>query len=93
MYAHTCARTRAFKIFDHSATILQYNARLQALTPGGRFLKIGKFDHHSTTVRPLFDHCSTTDQQSLCFHFDIANTFAKRLKTPLATLENTFVEH
>lgn len=56
MYAHTCARTRAFKIFDHSATILQYNARLQALTPGGRFLKIGKFDHHSTTVRPLFDH-------------------------------------
>ena len=56
MYAHTCARTRVFKIFDHSATILQYNARLQALTPGGRFLKIGKFDHHSTTVRPLFDH-------------------------------------
>ena len=82
MYAHTCARTRVFKIFDHSATIVQYNARLQALTPGGRFLKIGKFDHRSTT-----------DQQSLCFHFDIANTFAKRLKTPLATLENTFVEH
>ena len=53
MYAHTCARTRVFKIFDLSATILQYNARLQALTPGGRFLKIGKFDHHSTTVRPL----------------------------------------
>lgn len=53
MYAHTCARTRAFKIFDHSATILQYSARLQALTPGVRFLKIGKFDHHSTTVRPL----------------------------------------
>lgn len=52
MYAHVCAHTRIFDFFDNSPTILHYNARLQALTPGGRILKIGIFDHHSTTVRP-----------------------------------------
>lgn len=74
MYAHVCEHTRIFDFFDNSPTILHYNARLQALTLGGRFLKIGI----STTIRPPFDHRSTTDQQSLWFHFDIANTLATK---------------
>ena len=71
--------------FDHTTTDIR-------ITLSFNILQVWSIPKNRE-IRPPFDHRSTTDQQSLCFHFDIANTFAKRLKTPLATLKNTFVEH